>query len=158
MVIYGENNFMKKNVTPNTISYNLFEKIKDVKYQILDSDNNLKLILKSQLGEFEIEDFEILKTILKYLDKKSFTFITAYNPKGINKENDLNIKSNQSLELDLSGYVYLETQTIFQGINDELGYLVFDLPLDKAIIYMNKYNQNAIVIGNTKEIKLLFND
>lgn len=154
----GKNNFMKKNETPNIISNNLFEKIKDVKYQILDSDNNLKLILKSQLGEFEIDDFEILKTILKYLDKKSFTFITAYNPKGIIRENDFNIKSNQSLELDLNGYVYLETQTIFQGINDELGYLVFDLSLDKAIILMNKYNQNAIVIGNTKEIRLLINE
>ena len=142
----------------NEMPHTLFEKIKDVKYKILDSYLNSQIILNSHFDEFEIDNFELLKTILKYLDKKSFTFITAYNPKGVITDNDLNMKSNQELVLDIKGNLYLEAQSIFEGIEDELGYLVFDLPFDKAIILMDKYNQNAILIGNSKEIKLLFND
>lgn len=139
-------------------SKQLYEIIKDVRYEIIDSWHNNNLINYSENSNFSLNDFQFLKNLLLHFNKKSFVFITGHNSFGIKKDFNFNIQANLKLRNDIANLLYLEVNTIFENNIDENGFLVFDLPFEMMIILMNKYEQNAVIMGNLKEIKLLIND
>lgn len=151
-----------KNINIQINKEEIYNKIKDVEYQFKINENDRVTEYKFQVNnKLDTKQHnKVNSDLLKFMivnQFKSFSFITAQNPNYnilINTELS-NIKSNENLKNDLNEYKFFEAETIFDNKFDEIGFIVFDLPIHLLLILKNKYTQNAVVFGNNKYIKLI---
>ena len=127
------------------------------------SDKLDKLSLEDiyEQTEYKIQDPQItikygqpnpvMDDYLKKLNFRSWTFISAANPKSVRQSKKINDWNNTNLEIDLarSGctYTYAVANVVSRNLPSENSFVVFDLPLNNALFLARRYSQNSIVVG-----------
>ena len=88
---------------------------------------------------------------LERLNKRSWTIITATNPGNIRETKKKNESANADLEIDLarSGTTYARTRihSVVPNSPVEDGFVVYDMPIDQALILARRYQQDTILVG-----------
>lgn len=90
---------------------------------------------------------------------KSWTVITAYNPKSVVLCEQDNKYNNENLKNDIKNYTFLNIESGSNSDNWEVefGFIIFDLAKVDSIKLGKKYNQNAILFGEiNKKSEIIF--
>jgi hypothetical protein len=91
-----------------------------------------------------------------YFDKnntnklKNVGFITAYNNYGIKTNDDINLKNTNILKKHIQKYNYMEAYSIYNGIIDEKGFVIFDIDYSTMDELCHLFHQNAVVYIDDK--------
>jgi len=122
---------------------------KDTNYIILDPE--ISIVCDSRN--------EDLDQFMRKLGKRSWTFISAANPRSKVESAKINAWKNTNLEIDIakSGlhYAYAVGEASSGDWPSEPSFVVFDLALDAAMDLAKKYDQNAILVGRIDGIARL---
>ena len=99
---------------------------------------------------FKVDEYSPdLKSLMRFFNKNTAVFITAFNP----QSKKLTLKENQIRNQQLEEEIQLFNLSYIKGDgrcseNDKAGeesYLIFDITQDQAIYLGMNYNQNAII-------------
>jgi len=114
---------------------------KDTNYIILDPE----ITIICDRRNTDLDQF------MRKLGKRSWTFITAVNPKSILEPAKINAWRNTNLEIDIAQtglhYAYASGEAINGSWPAEPSFVVFDMSLESALNLAHRYDQNAILFG-----------
>lgn len=135
------------------ISQNLINAYKNTTYSFFADDKEINI----RVGEYN----QFLEELLEKFNSKNWIFITAYNPYSCNNVSELENENKQKkLKDELKEYIFFEGAGIAdnQDWQPEKSLFVLNIDIKKADYLMEKYQQNAIVIGSKSKIpELKFN-
>jgi hypothetical protein len=112
---------------------------------------NPPMVIKIGIENHELNNF------VSSFNKKTWAYITAFNPfsKSLSKEE--NLKRHEELKVKIASYKFFEGEGVGEDKTwePETSYLVVGISHEEAIAIGNFFEQNAIVIGDINGVPVL---
>lgn len=95
----------------------------------------------------------LVDSLLRAFEKKTYAFITAYNPHSTVQSDEKNAASHLDLckRLMSKGYVFFEGEGCADGWPSEKSVFILGIDKKQAIKLGSAFNQNAILFGKRAE-------